>query len=101
MGKDLQDSANKMKEGAADTAKALKNKTQDKWDEFKASDMHTDSTRSNMMLWGTAGAAAGAMTSLFVLKNASMATRLATVGGFGGLGAMLGNRYSHRPLTKK
>lgn len=69
-----QDSAKKLKEGAADTAKAIKNKAQD----FKASDMHTDSTRTNMILWGTAGATAGALTSLFVLKNASMATKVLT-----------------------
>lgn len=72
MGKDIQDSANKMKEGAVDTAKSLKNKV----DEFHASDLKTDSTRSNMMLWATAGAAAGAMTSLFLLRNASLTTKV-------------------------
>jgi hypothetical protein len=76
MGKDLQDSANKVKEGVSEGASNLKNKATEKMDEFKASTMSTDSTKSNMMLWGTAGATAGALVSLFVLKNASLSSRV-------------------------
>lgn len=76
MGKDLHDSANKVKEGLSEGASNLKNKAAEKYDDFKASNLSTDSTKGNMMLWGTAGATAGIMLSLFAFKNASISTRV-------------------------
>ena len=78
MGKDLHDSASKVKEGMAEGASSIKNKATEKMDEFKASNMSTDSVKSNMMLWGAAGATAGAMVGMFVLKNVSLSTRVCT-----------------------
>lgn len=120
MGKDMQDSANKVKEGMSEGASTLKNKAASKMDDFMPDSMSMNSTRSNMMLWGLAGASAGAALSLFVMKNASPAVKvflssiithicgiinvlfqMASVGGMGGLGAYMGNRYSHRTLPSR